>query len=482
MAPKTRYNNLGEFYDLPLGLAYISSALRKHGHNVAFVNEHEQMIIHGDNYTNWLNATISRNEVFCIGGLSSHYHEIKRLINHVKSVKPDIKIIVGGGIISSEPELMSAELGCDQCVVGEGEDVIIDIISGKIKDKIVYAKTITDIDSISFPDYDGLLVNNYLDRQLCGDCYYFYQVDKPRALPIISSRSCPFRCSFCFSPIGKKYRQRSIENLCTEIEMLKSKYNINILAICDELISLDTERLEKICAALKRFDVKWTTQMRVSQATEPILRMMKDSGCINISFGIEHVNDTVLNSMRKKTTRAQIENALSAAHDVGMGIQGNILFGDPAETYEMLADALVWWKNNIRYGLNLSRVSAYPGTEIYKKYVESGKIPDKMEFIKQNCPFIIPTSYDFNKSENIIADFKNYNNLPAQVVSKVKTKIDKYRGQLYDVGIKCFHCNHISNYVDLYVGAGSHGGSDMNNGHGYRIGCKHCNQRTDFRL
>lgn len=482
MSPRIRNRPIGQWYDLPMGLAYISSVLKNNGYDVTFINENERVISEGDNFIPWLNDKIKQTDFFCVGGLSSHLYEIKQSITYAKSIKPDIKIIVGGGIISSEPELMAEELGCDYAVVGEGENVILDIISGKINEKIIYAKAIDNLDDLPYPDYEGLQINNYLSRHLSGDAYYSYPEDKPRVFPLVSSRSCAYNCTFCFHTSGRKYRQRSIENISKEVEFIKTKYGANILAICDELIANDTDRLAQLCAMLKKFNIKWTAQMRVTQVTKEIMEMVRDSGCFNLSFGIEHTDDNVLKSMKKHITKEQIENALKIVYESNVGIQGNLIFGDPAESYEMVENTLNWWKKNLRYTINLSRVTAYPGTELYKRYVENKQIPDRLQFIKQECPFIKPNSYDFSKSEALISEFKSYNYLPVEVISKVKTRTDIYRGQLYNIRVKCCHCNQIVEYVDLYNGAGSHGGSDFNNGHGYRIGCKNCNHRIDFNL
>ena len=809
-----QYKPIGQYYELPLGLAYIASSLKNAGLDVTVINENEEMLIHGSSYQSWLNDVFKRTDVLCTGGLSVHYNLIKNILNNARRINPNIKTILGGGLIGSEPELMVNEYNCNHGIVGEGEIATLELLQGKITDRIVKAPTIEDINILPFPDYDGLKVNNYLGRQLCGDEYYTYPVDNPRVLPIISSRSCPYSCTFClpegtkiltehwqlknieninlneniigindkgkyvltnvtyvfpkrevdelyyietekgaivstgehpwlsdhdrwreaknfevgqdlrfvaeskienfntdgidfkkgyvcgawmgdgtnyyfkktngktikstglksdklydgfcvrlvgdydmldtaidransigfnfrkyifkpskvfygcnrgiianrrheynlmnklfemcktiepsrefvagwlsgffdaegswakqgqlrfsnnkeelkiltknylsilgfnskieekgvivigglsenvrlistikptvksklrgqlnatlscntkinnikkvtgkftvynletsthnfvadgfithncYHPIGPKYRTRSMDNFGAEVEQLKSKYNVNILAILDELISDDNERLSQLCSTLKRFNIKWMTQTRVSNVTKNMMKMMKDSGCFNLSIGIEHLDDRILTSMKKHTTRKEIENALSIASEIGIGIQGNILLGTPEETPETLNNALSWWKNNLKYGINLTNVIPYPGSKLYKDYVASNIIPNKLEYIKKGCPCVSK----FNDGGAIQQHLNQYNHLPAELISKNKTRIDKYRGQLWNVTVKCCHCKQVSNYIDLYMGAT---GSNFMQGKAYRIGCKHCNQRMDFIL
>jgi len=470
------YRPLGKYYELPLGIAYISSSLKKAGHDVTLINENEERLIIKD-YDMWYQKVTRDSEVLLTGGLSVHYSKVKEIINKTKSFNPDIITIAGGGLVSSEPELMLEDLGVDYAVVGEGENIVLDILGGSVKQGVVKADSIDSIDNLSYPDYDGLKVNNYLERQVCGDDHYTYPVDNPRVLPIISSRSCPFNCTFCFHPLGNKYRQRDTEAFGLEVENLKTKYNINLLAVLDELISADCERLAKICDVLKRFDLKWMTQMRVSKVSREMLMMMKDAGCFQISFGIEHVDSEVLKSMNKKITMEEIDNALSLASEVGIGIQGNLLLGDKAETPGSLKNALDWWEKNIRYGVNLTNVLPLPGSDLYKHYVDTGDIPDKLAYIKNGCQFIDKHFGVVGRSMLSLSLEKN--KLPSEVIEVTHAGKDFFRGQLFNAKIKCYHCNSINEYKNLYMDST---GSSFLQGKGYRIGCRTCNQRTDFKL
>jgi len=473
-----QYKFIGKYYELPLGLAYISSSLKKKGYEVEFINMNEEQIIRGDDYHKWAYEVVKRSDVLLTGGLSVHFAMVQFILDCAKGANPDIITIAGGGLISSEPELMLETLKLDYAVIGEGEKAVLDILQGG-QEKIVKAGSIDNIDELPFPDYDGLKVENYLDRQLCGDEHYTYTENKPRCLPIISSRSCPYRCSFCYHPTGQKYRQRSIESFACEVEYLKTKYNVNMLAVLDELITVKPERLAEICKVMKEFNLKWMTQMRVSNITKDIMAMMKDAGCFQISFGIEHVDEKVLKSMRKKITKAEIENALSLAREAGIGIQGNILFGDVAETGESITKGLQWLRENEKYGINANLIVPYPGTKLYRDYVASKHIPDKLEYIRKGCQFIPHKNFNYSECYDIPKYIENKPPMASEVIYRKPTRVDKYKGQLYDMKIKCFHCKEEIEYRDLYQNAT--GGNMLWHGW-YRIGCKKCNQRTDFKL
>jgi len=422
----------GPYYELPTGLLYISSNLKKQGHEIKINNLNDE----------GLNISLD-TEVVMIGGLSVVFNQIKHIVNQVRLLLPNAKVIVGGGLVSSMPELMHKELGADLSVVGEGEYLDVDATG------IVKMDTITNLDNLPFPDYDGINIKGYLDRQRCGDEYYLYPVDKPRAMPIITSRSCPYDCSFCFHPLGRSYRKRSLDNVFTEIEWLIEKYQINILTVLDELIANFPERLELFCQRIKKYNIKWLSQIRVDSITNDTVKMMHDSGCFVVSIGIEHINQKVLDGYNKKITVEQIENALEILYTNKVGIQGNILLGGPDETPETVQEVIAWQNKNYKYMINTSRVIPYPGTKLFELGVKLGKI-NPIEFLENDCPFI---HFSVAKTK-----------IPA-VLFKASRKN------------KCPHCKSANKYEGLYWGST---GVSFTHKKSYRIGCKNCNQRYDM--
>lgn len=470
------YKQLGFYYEMPIGMAYISSQLKAHGYEVQLINENEERLIRPD-FDQWIAKQIRGAEILLTGGLSTHYHQVKKILDNARTINPNIKTIVGGGLISSEPELMVNDLNVNHGVVGEGEHAVIGLLNGTITDRIVKAESINNLDALEFPDFDGLLVANYLNRQLQGDEHYSYPFDEPRILPLITSRSCPYDCQFCFHPTGRIYRQRTINDIENEVLIQKGLYRINGIAILDELIAQDYDRMLKICSIMRRYKIKWMCQARVDKVTREMLTEMKESGCFQISFGIEHVDENVLKGMKKHITQEQIDNALKLAYEVGIGIQGNLLFGSPDETPQSVQYALNWWKDNLKYAVNLTNVIPYPGSGIYKKYVASGHI-NPIEYIQKGCPCIAP-HYNFPESGLVHQYNAKYNHISAKVIQKSQGNIDKYRGMMYNITVQCPHCNKIVSYKNLYMNAT---GSHFKQNKGYRIGCRECNARMDFSL
>jgi len=165
------------------------------------------------------------------------------------------------------------------------------------------------------------------------------------------------------------------------------KYHINLISIYDELFSNNIEWLREFCARMKEFlaklpwECKWGCQMRVDKINDEMLKMMKNSGCYMVSYGLESYSSIVLKSMKKHITPEQIDRAIKLTLKNGLSVQGNFLFGDPAETWQTAKETLDYWKKNLEAGIMLTFVNPYPGTEIYRQCLERAIIKDKTNFI-----------------------------------------------------------------------------------------------------
>mgnify|MGYP003959422739 FL=1 len=321
---------IGQYYDMQLGLVYISSTIKHHGYNVTVVNlNHEKRSVQAVLQDVIINEHI---DILCIGGQSTDYNRIKRVISISKQISPDIITIVGGGLVSSLPILIYNKLEMTFGVFGEGERTIIELLkaiesNGNYQqiDGLIYKnsegevvqtkprKVSKDLDYIPFPDYEGFGLNTYLDLQRPNDSLFLYPEDNPRMIPMSFSRSCPYSCTFCYQPTGQIYRKRSISNFFTELDLITNRYDVNLLAVYDDLFSVKRDRTIEFCERIKPYGIKWIAQMRVDMVDNELLEILYDSGCYNISYGIESMDETVLVNMKKKTKRlARKSNKITA--------------------------------------------------------------------------------------------------------------------------------------------------------------------------
>ena len=330
--------------------------------------------------------------VVCTGGLSRDCHKLKEVIDTARRINPQIISVVGGGIISSDPRTAMRVLDADIGVIGEGEITICELaraldggrtyadIPGLIyKDGgngLVITpprSEIADIDSIPFPDFDGFDYGQWVSSSGSG--------------LVLTDRSCPFRCTFCFHPTGEKYRQRSFDDIFKEIDFQVEHYQVKCFGLSSELFATTKQRVVDFCNRIKNYNIKWGCCLRVCDVDAEMLQLMKAAGCVNVVFGLESADNSILKSMRKGITVDQIDPCVKLTYDANLMIEGGFIFGDINETKETVANTMNFWRrhNDMHY-LNLTMISVFPGSFLYKHACDAGIIKDQEQFLRGWLP------------------------------------------------------------------------------------------------
>lgn len=478
-----------EYYDLPLGLSYVSSVLKEAGYTVQAVNmnTHEE-----EEEFDVLAKYLAINKVHAVltGGLSAFFYGIDAILSSVKKIDPSITTILGGGIVTSDKETVCSELQPDFAVLGEGEITIKELMDN-LKDgrecnhihgiayrengKYVFTPeraAINDLDSLPNPDYSIFDLEDYFQRQnpLCSA--HLWPLDFPRVLPIVTSRSCPLDCTFCFHPVGKKYRVRSLDRVFDEIEDMIEKYNINLVFLLDEMMSASKKRLVEFAERIKKYNVLWTCQLWPGSLDDKTISIMKDSGCYLLSYGLESMSNDVLVSMKKfGVTREKIEASLKQAKDHKICIQGNFIFGDPAETVETSEETLEWWKQHTEYKINLGRIAPYPGTPLYDYAIQKGIIKDRAAFIRAGTPSLNLTQLNADQYAALLSKMATYSAQGRHYAKILSIKIDdRTEHESYACDLECPHCKDTMTYGNMIITR-----VEM-----YRFGCRSCGLRFDM--
>lgn len=472
--PKYNLTNKSNYgYAFPLGLGYIYSVMKQAGHEVDCLN-----LNHLNGATEELiKDTLDKKcyNVVETGHMGIGYSIVEKIIDAVRNHSSNPKIIIGGALITSESELMFNSLKPDVAVLGEGELTIIQLLNclekkGDLKKvngicynengKVVFTESrelIKDLDSLPFPDLEGLEFEKFLDHQTSGVNYGM--LDYPRTYPILCSRGCPYQCTFCYHSIGFKYRIRSLDSIFKELKFVIEKYNINNIIIYDDLFSLNKDRLFEFCKRIKKLskenncNLTWSCQITVKDVDEELLKTLKDSGCNVISYGFESFSEKILKSMKKPITPYMIENAFKKTLESGISIQANFIFGDTAETKETAKETIDWWKNNSKGQIQLGFIQPYPGSRIFEKCVEKGAIKDKLDFIKNKINYITwlnmtdqMTDQEFLEMKEEIFDLKRKYYPYATPLS-----IKKTGKNIFEIEVKCPFCKNTIKYKNWLI-------------------------------
>ena len=487
-----RFAPVGKYYSFPIGMGYVMSSMKQKGFRVFCVN-----LCHtSDSVEKTLAESIKDNEidVLCTGAMSFNWNEVNDVVETTKRIKPGIVTVVGGAIITADPTFSFENLGIDYGVIGEGEKTMAELaaalssgeniseVDGLIfydKDKnIVLTKpreAISDLDALPFPDYEGLEFDKWVANSWMEQCYQALIFDcdeKQRLCEIITSRGCPYSCTFCYHPLGKKYRQRSLDNAFKEIDFLVKTYDINILNVLDELFSLNEERVYSFIERIKKYNIRWSAQWRVNNVNEAIFKELKESGILQIGLGVESMSDKILKSMKKKINTSQIESAFKTAHEVGVCVGANIILGDLEETEETVKESVDWWLAHPQYEISLGFILAVPDAPIYRYALVNNLIKDKLQFIKERFPLINLTKMTDKQFRRVVKDV-NYmnssqkNRLEGKVLSSKVSSVGDNGKKIYDFQVKCPLCQKTSDYRYFQFSLKPYS----------IIGCKHCYKR-----
>lgn len=421
-----RYETYGMtgHYVMPTGILYVSSYMKMTNRiNVVTCNLNHET---GTEY-DVLKSFIESNDIriFGIGGLSGEYRDIVRIVNIVKQINSSISVIIGGGIVTADPETtMSAIPNADYGVVGEGEVTMVELVEAihygtnkseingiiyRSNDKTIITpprKEIRNLDALPIPDYEGFKYDDYLAQNpdLSDEGKKYSQVS------VIGGRSCKYNCTFCFHPSGSLYRQRSLDSIFHEIDYLVSHYKISYIALREELFATDNRRVAEFCRRIEPYDIDWSIQLRIDNINEELVSLLKGTRCRYIFVGVESASDEVLKSMHKGITLSQIERALSMLNDAGLNSRSGVIFGDSAETYETAMFTLNWYRSNCkRFRMFVDMIISFPGSILYKRATSAGIIPDKVKFLQDNCPIVNVSKMTKEEFGNIVHEVEKIN-------------------------------------------------------------------------
>jgi anaerobic magnesium-protoporphyrin IX monomethyl ester cyclase len=180
------------------------------------------------------------------------------------------------------------------------------------------------------------------------------------------------------------FYERPIEAIIEEIKFLHSVYGITHFQFSDELLMSSVKRTEDICLAISRlpFKIKWDCNGRLNFATSTLLETMKTAGASYINYGIESLDQKILNQMGKGLTLERIQDGVEATLEAGLSPGLNLLWGFPGDTVENLRHSVKFLaKNDPCDELRTIRpVTPYPGCQLFNKAVKDGLIKDAEDF------------------------------------------------------------------------------------------------------
>jgi len=358
----------------PMGLLYIATVLRCDGHHVHLCD----VSVDGPP-----DDLIDGSDLVMITATTSQYNDGLRYAReaHEKG-KP---VVMGGAHASFTYEEILATGAVDYVVIAEGEATAVEL-AGAIREhgrnfdpsrirgiawrddgavrKSEPRPFIEDIDTIPIPDRSLLNIEAYKRTKL---------EKRHSATTMITSRGCPYDCSFCVATklTGKRWRKHSVDRVIREMKEIVDVYGFEGVFFSDDNFSVDMERIRQLCTAIirEKLQVRWWCMSRSDTVVrnEKDIALMAESGCGTVFLGIESPDDKVLAAYHKKSTADTSRRAVEILQANGIRVQGSFILGGPTETVRDIRRTVAY-----ACGLNpkigqFSLLTPYPGTRICRE-------------------------------------------------------------------------------------------------------------------
>jgi radical SAM superfamily enzyme YgiQ (UPF0313 family) len=369
----------------PLGLAYLAAYLREYSTHTVKILDALTLDCTTEDVADEIRAfkpDLVGMNVMSTPSVYSLYDYSKI----VKEVNPDIFIVAGGQHVTFAPEQTLKECKhLDAVVRGEGEETLLELAEILSKKKVLkgckgltFRKNggfvsaperplIGDLDTVPFPAYNLLPMDKYA---LAGRNF----------AAIITSRGCPFGCTFCASSrlVGKNYRERSAKNVVSEIKMLKRDYGITNIEFIDDLFTLNPKRVKEIGQLLKKEGLKisWTCSSRadIIVRNPEIPGYLKSAGCHTVYVGAESGTQKGLDLIKKGTTIDQVRGAVKKLKAAKLSVLASFVIGVPGETKEDVEKTIKFAKELDPDFAQFSICTPFPGTPLYDQMKKEGRI------------------------------------------------------------------------------------------------------------
>ncbi len=346
----------------PLTQMYLATILENEGHDV-----HMTDLRTG-------NKKIPEADAFFYTVASPDMDEISKIPEAVKKFYPKTKHIAGGPHVSIFPD--ECENVFDAVVVGKGEEAIKQIARDVETDTLKSRYEMPANGEYPFPRRHFLPKDKIVTN-------LFKTIDVP-STTVLFSHGCPMSCTFCANYNRGPIQRRSLESIGEEIDYLKREYNIEGLSLQDEIcIPPRNDEAVEFLDLMRRKQLLWRGQTRAG-VPKKILKKAADSGCFELSLGLESVDNKVLKLSKKGIKVRTAQRTLRDCRDIGLKTRLYLLNGLPGEPRNIADKTIDFLERTQPDVVLLSTLQPYPGSEIYEHPERFGMTITNKDFSTYN--------------------------------------------------------------------------------------------------
>lgn len=322
---------------------------------------------------------IAKADLVGISTITPTAPEAYNLIRRIKDIA-DVPVVMGGPHVTFLPE-EAVRQGADFVVRGEGEETFLELVrylsSGE--------GNLEDIKGLSY-EKDGVIVHTP-DRPRVSDLSTLPWPDlgliegfeKSKIVPVMTSRGCPFDCTFCSvtSMFGHKYRFRDTADIINELEALYARNPKAVFFFYDDNFTASPSRTKELLTEMKARGItpRWTAQARVDVVQdEEMMRLMQETGCLFLYLGLESINPATLEAFNKYQTVQDIEDAVRIIHDHKIKVHGMFVLGSDEDDRSTIRETVRFAKRTGIDTVQFMILTPIPGTQFYEEMCAADRI------------------------------------------------------------------------------------------------------------
>ncbi len=368
----------------PLGIAFIAAYIEQKGYATKILDAFAL-----DYSIEQVGEEIKKIQpkIILVGSMTASHKSALAIMELAKQIDPAITVICGGPHVTNLPESTILKSYVDYLVINEGEATTLELLDMLFKKNTLLLKDIKGIaykengvmkltekrpfivklDELPMPAYHLLPMDSYKA--------YGWLDEGRRFSTMITSRGCPFKCSFCISSKNFMHwwRPRSAEKVFEEILLLYNKYGIRHIYFQDDEFLVDHARIKKLADLIieNKLDLIWECLSRVNHIDEELVKDMARGGCKSVLYGIETGYEEGFKKINKPINLEMVEKAVKLTQKYNIMVKATFIIGFPWESAKEIKQTIRFAKKLDADITFINTLNPYPGSYVYQEIIDN---------------------------------------------------------------------------------------------------------------
>ena len=428
----------GDFHQTPYGLLTLAAQAIQHGHQVKVINLSAYPWSTVDHVVASLDA-----QLFGLSCWTANRRGAVLTAEAIKKHHPQAHVLMGGPHASPLAEDMLRHYDAiDTIAVNETELTFLELI-----ERLHAGADIRGLPGAVYRDPSGNIARG-AKRRAVDDLDTLVSIhDYFDTHIVMTSRGCPWACTFCGaeSQWGRGFRSNSVDYTLDAIEKLVERLPVKMVMVKDDTFTTNKKRVIALCRGIRERNIRvaWSCDTRVDLLTEELLYEMRLAGCERLSLGVESGAPEILAQVDKKITTDDILRSTELAKSFGIKVRYFMMLGNRGETVDTFQQTLDFLDQAQPHDYIFSCLSIYPGTRDFSDAEQQGWLDREVFFSERFQELKVPFDADDECTAMMNAWFKDHSGL-----QRVHTdSVDECKATLVRLG------DHAPAHLDL---AGAH--------------------------